>query len=37
MVFESNSVEETIDFARKFAEQLHPGSMVCLVGELGAG
>ena len=37
MIFESNSVEETIDFARKFAEQLHPGSVVCLVGELGAG
>ncbi len=37
MIFESNSVEETIDYARKFAEQLHPGSVVCLVGELGAG
>ncbi len=37
MIFESNSVEETIDFARKFAERLHPGSVVCLVGELGAG
>ncbi len=37
MIFESNSVEETIGFARNFAERLQPGSVVCLVGELGAG
>ncbi len=37
MKFESNSVEETIAHGRKFAEQLSPGSVVCLVGELGTG
>ncbi len=35
--FTSNSVEETIGYARTWAEQLRPNDVVALVGELGAG
>jgi len=35
--FTSNSVEETILFARQFSEALGPGDAVALVGDLGAG
>lgn len=35
--FEVNSVEETWALARKFAEGLKPGDVVCLEGDLGAG
>lgn len=35
--FEVNSVEETWGIARKFAEGLKPGDVVCLEGDLGAG
>lgn len=33
----TRSEEETIDFARAFARRLSPGSVVLLVGDLGAG
>jgi len=33
----SSSIEETILFGKQFAEQLQPGDVVCLVGDLGAG
>ena len=36
-VFEVNSVEETWEFAKKFAAELKPGDVVCLEGDLGAG
>ena len=36
-LFEVNSVEETWELARRFAEELRPGDVVCLEGELGAG
>lgn len=35
--FISNSVEETIAFARKWAGRLSPNDVVGLVGDLGAG
>lgn len=35
--FEVNSVEETWGVARKFAEGLKPGDVICLEGDLGAG
>ena len=35
--FEVNSVEETWELARKFAEGLKPGDVICLEGDLGAG
>lgn len=35
--FEVNSVEETWALARKFAEGLKSGDVVCLEGDLGAG
>lgn len=35
--FTSNSVQETKDFAAKFAQSLKPGDVVCLQGDLGAG
>lgn len=37
MKFKSNSVKETIEFGRKFAEKLKDGDVVCLEGDLGAG
>lgn len=37
MKFKSNSVKETIEFGRKFAEELKAGDVVCLEGDLGAG
>jgi tRNA threonylcarbamoyladenosine biosynthesis protein TsaE len=33
----TRSEQETVDFARSFAARLHPGSVVLLVGDLGAG
>lgn len=36
-VFEVKSVEETWALARKIAEELKPGSVLCLEGDLGAG
>jgi len=35
--FISDSATETETFGRKFAEQVEPGSVLALVGELGAG
>ena len=35
--FEVKSVEETWALARRFAETLRPGDVVCLEGDLGAG
>jgi len=35
--FEVGSVEETWALARRFAEELKPGDVVCLEGDLGAG
>ncbi len=37
MKFKSSSVKETIEFGRKFAEELKAGDIVCLEGDLGAG
>jgi len=36
-VFEVHSIEETWALARRFADDLKPGSIVCLEGDLGAG
>ena len=36
-VFSTNSEEETADLAARFASTLHPGSIVLLTGDLGAG
>ncbi len=33
----TRSEQETVDFARRFAARLHAGSVVLLVGDLGAG
>lgn len=33
----SSSIEETIQFGKKFAEELSVGDIVCLNGDLGAG
>lgn len=35
--FLSESVQETKEFAKEFAEYLKPGDVVCLKGDLGAG
>ncbi len=35
--FTSNSVEETIEFAREWSKSLVPNDVVALVGDLGAG
>ncbi len=35
--YEVKSVEETWAIAREFAEELKPGDVVCLEGDLGAG
>lgn len=35
--FEVKSVEETWELARRLAGELHPGDVVCLEGDLGAG
>lgn len=37
MIFISNSADETIDFAKKFACTLKPNDVVLLNGEMGAG
>ncbi len=37
MVFETNSVEETLKAAERFAEQLNAGDVVLYTGEMGAG
>lgn len=36
-LFEVSSVEETWELAGRFAEELSPGDVVCLEGDLGAG
>lgn len=36
-LFEVSSVEETWELARRFAQELVPGDVVCLEGDLGAG
>ncbi len=36
-VYYSNSVEETENVGKQFAEELCPGDFVSLIGELGAG
>ena len=36
-LFEVSSVEETWELARRFAQELSPGDVVCLEGDLGAG
>lgn len=33
----SSSIQETISFGKKFAEELNAGDVVCLEGDLGAG
>ena len=35
--YKSQSAQDTIDFAAKFARSLKPGDIVALVGNLGAG
>jgi len=35
--FYSHSPEETLEFAQKFAEQIKPGTVIALQGELGSG
>ena len=35
--FTSNSPAETEEFARRFARDIHPGSIIALKGDLGAG
>ena len=37
MEFISNSEQDTLQFARKYAKNLKPGQILGLVGELGAG
>ena len=37
MEYISNSENETIEFGKKLASQLHPGDIVVLTGELGSG
>lgn len=37
MEIETYSQEETMDFAKKMAEKLEAGSIVCLDGDLGVG
>ena len=36
-VYNVNSVEETWELARRLADELKPGDVVCLEGDLGAG
>jgi tRNA threonylcarbamoyladenosine biosynthesis protein TsaE len=36
-VITTSSAQETIDFAKKFAADLQPGSVLCLGGQLGSG
>jgi tRNA threonylcarbamoyladenosine biosynthesis protein TsaE len=36
-LFEVSSVEETWELAGRFAQELSPGDVVCLEGDLGAG
>ena len=35
--YDVSSVEGTWEVARKFAEELKPGDVVCLEGDLGSG
>ncbi len=37
MVYNSNSVEETINIAEKFADELKIGDVILYTGEMGAG
>ena len=36
-VFISHGEEDTLAFAEEYAKTLHPGDVVCLEGEMGAG
>jgi tRNA threonylcarbamoyladenosine biosynthesis protein TsaE len=36
-MFETRSVEETLELGRKVGARLEPGDVLCLVGELGSG
>ena len=37
MLYKSNSVQATKDFAASFAKSLKPGDILCMYGDLGAG
>lgn len=37
LIIETRSPEETVDLGRKLGEQLAPGDVVALIGQLGAG
>ena len=37
MVFISNSTEQTKNLGKKLAQQVSPGSIISLVGDLGTG
>lgn len=37
MTVTTNSAQETIEFAKRFARELKPGSVLCLEGQLGSG
>lgn len=37
ITFNSNSCEETLKFAREFANQIKKGDVLCLKGEMGVG
>lgn len=37
MIFESNSWQETYEFAKKMGEGAKPGTVICLDGDLGVG
>ncbi len=37
MIIESNSPEETKDFAANYAASLEPGTIIALIGDLGVG
>ena len=36
-IFEVDSPEETLEFAKEFAKQLNPGDVIALIGDLGVG
>lgn len=37
MIYESNSPEQTAEIARRFADTLNSGDVICLNGDLGVG